>query len=68
MVGGMFRSQHPNYPYFLYDMKDKALLHNSIKQVLDTGAQRLFTGHGGPLSNVVVERWLTEQSKLVEVR
>jgi len=49
-------------------MKDKAVLHNSIKRVLNASAQQLYTGHGGPLSRVAVERWLANQSDLVEVR
>jgi hydroxyacylglutathione hydrolase len=62
MMGGMFRSQMPTYPYFLYDMAHKAILHASIRRVLDAGAKRLFVGHGGPLYQQDVETWLDRQT------
>jgi hydroxyacylglutathione hydrolase len=59
IMGGTFLAQQPNYPYFLYNISDKAVLHNSIQRVLDAGARQLYTGHGGPLPRAAVERWLT---------
>lgn len=62
IMGGAFMPQKPSYPYFLYDMSDKAILKASIRQVLDAGAKRLFVGHGGPLNRQDVETWLAQQA------
>lgn len=58
LMGGAIWSGRPNYPYFLYNMADKATLHASVAQVLAAGAETFFTGHGGPLVRQDVLRWL----------
>jgi len=50
----------------LYDLADKAVIHGSVQAVLDHSAQRLFTGHGGPLPRSAVEQWLEKQRCAVE--
>jgi glyoxylase-like metal-dependent hydrolase (beta-lactamase superfamily II) len=60
-MGGMVLSGRPSYPYFLYDLDDKDQLHDSIRRVLEAGAQRLHVGHGGPLPRVAVERWFNQK-------
>lgn len=62
ILGGMLFSSHPKYPFFLYDMVDRSTVLNSVQRVLDAGAQRLYTGHGGPLSRQAVQRWLAVQT------
>jgi len=61
-LGGVLLPHHPNYPYFLNNLDDKAVLHRSIQHVLDVGAQQLYPGHGGPVSRAAVERWLASNS------
>lgn len=63
VMGGMFLSSRPTYPFFLYDLADKAVIHRSVQTVLARGAQRLFTGHGGPLPRSAVEQWLEQQRR-----
>lgn len=61
IMGGTFLAQRPNYPYFLYDKADKAILHQSVQKVLDAGAAQFFVGHGGALPRHAVKRWLAAQ-------
>jgi glyoxylase-like metal-dependent hydrolase (beta-lactamase superfamily II) len=60
LMGGALLSGRPAYPYFLYDMADKAILHDSVSRVLKAGATRLHPGHGGPLARRSVETWLRQ--------
>lgn len=62
IMGGVLLSGRPSYPYFLYDLDDKRELRRSIQKVLEAGAQRLYVGHGGPLSRRAVEKWLEKNA------
>jgi glyoxylase-like metal-dependent hydrolase (beta-lactamase superfamily II) len=61
LMGGVLFSGRPAYPYFLYSRDDMQTLHGSVARVLDAGATRLYTGHGGALSRAAAERWLAAQ-------
>jgi glyoxylase-like metal-dependent hydrolase (beta-lactamase superfamily II) len=61
IMGGAFLAARPNYPFFLYDLADKRVILESVQAVLDAGAQRLYTGHGGPLPRQAVAEWLEKQ-------
>ena len=63
IMGGMFLSSRPKYPFFLYDLADKRVILDSGQRVLDGGAQRLYTGHGGPLPRQAVAQWLEKQNR-----
>ena len=63
IMGGMFLSSRPNYPFYLYDLADKPVILDSVQSVLDRGAQRLYTGHGGPLPRQAVAQWLEKQRR-----
>ena len=51
IMGGMFLSSRPKYPFYLYDLADKPVILDSVQSVLDGGTQRLYTGHGGPAAS-----------------
>lgn len=68
IMGGTFFPARPTYPFFLYDMADKAILHTSIRRVLDAGATYFYTGHGGPILRANVERWLATHMQPIRVR
>lgn len=57
-LGGALLPGIPRYPYYLYDVQDKAQVRASVRKVLDAGAQRFYVGHGGPMSRAAVESWL----------
>lgn len=59
MAGGMFLGGVPHFPYFLYDITDKAEVYRSVEKVFTAGAARFFVGHGGPISRQAVSAWLT---------
>ena len=61
IMGGAFLAARPNSPFFLYDLADKRVILESVQRVLDAGAQRLYTGHGGPLPRQKVVQWLATQ-------
>jgi glyoxylase-like metal-dependent hydrolase (beta-lactamase superfamily II) len=61
IMGGTFLASRPNYPYFLPHQNDKRTLLHSVQKLLDAGVERFFVGHGGPLSRVDVQRWLSLQ-------
>lgn len=58
-LGGAILSSIPRYPYFLYDLKDKAMVHASVRKLLDAGAQRFYVGHGGPIPRAAVQKWVS---------
>ena len=60
-LGDAYVAARPNYPFFLYDLADKRVILESVQAVLDAGAQRLYTGHGGPLPRQAVAEWLEKQ-------
>lgn len=62
-LGGMISSGRPNHPYFLNDLKDRDILFNSTRRVLEAGPQRLYVGHGGPLTHAAASRWLEENAR-----
>lgn len=57
-LGGAAFWHIPRYPYFLYNVADKAEVRASVRKLLDAGAQRFYVGHGGPMSRAAVEGWL----------
>ena len=63
VMGGMFLSSRPKYPFFLYDLADKRVILDSVQSVLDRGAQCLYTGHGGPMPRQAVAQWLEKQRR-----
>jgi hydroxyacylglutathione hydrolase len=58
MMGGMVFSGRPTYPYFMPTRDNLPQLRQSIVRVLESGAQRLMVGHGGPIAAKAVVRWL----------
>lgn len=61
IMGGIFLSSRPKYPFFLYDLADQPVILESVQRVLEAGAQRLYVGHGGPLPRHKVVQWLAAQ-------
>lgn len=53
-IGGLFMSAEPRYHYFV---KDRGSLHMSIQKLLDTGVQKFYLGHGGPVSRLSLQLW-----------
>jgi len=60
LMGGALLPGIPKYPFYLPALANKTVIHQSVSRVLEIGAQRLYVGHGGPLSRVDVEYWLTQ--------
>jgi hydroxyacylglutathione hydrolase len=53
LLGGYAFPKIAGYPYFIDNIGQ---LYKSIKKLLDMGAEKFYTGYGGPLSRKEVER------------
>lgn len=57
-MGGNLFSARPNYHYFADDL---SAVRRSLEAILQSGAQRLYVGHGGPLEAGAVSAWMQRQ-------
>jgi glyoxylase-like metal-dependent hydrolase (beta-lactamase superfamily II) len=58
LLGGKVFAGRPSYPYFMPSLDALPELRAGVRRVLDTGAQRLLVGHGGPIAGSTAEAWL----------
>lgn len=58
ILGGHLLKTRPGFPY---GATDSRMIVREVKRLLDRGAQKFHTGHGGPLSRIDVEKWVKNQ-------
>jgi glyoxylase-like metal-dependent hydrolase (beta-lactamase superfamily II) len=58
IMGGVFLKKVPHYPLFVSDMSK---LKKSIKKVILTSPKIIYTSHGGPLSWINVQKFLSQK-------
>jgi glyoxylase-like metal-dependent hydrolase (beta-lactamase superfamily II) len=58
IMGGMFLKKAPHYPLFVSDISK---LKESIKKVILTSPKIIYTSHGGPLSWINVQKFLSQK-------
>lgn len=58
-LGGNLLSARPNYHYFADDL---SVVRRSLAAILQSGAQKLYVGHGGPLEAGAVRAWMDQQA------
>lgn len=66
IMGGTFLPQRPTLPFFMPSLDQLPTLFASIQQVLATGAQRWYVGHGGALPHERIHSWLDQHISLFQ--
>lgn len=57
MMGGILFKKVPHYPLFANDI---SRLRESIKKIIQLSPKVIYASHGGPFSNLVVEKFLSK--------